>query len=274
VTTVAGNLRDLIGTPADFFTDVFGTFPYRYRSQTAGELISSRLIWDELGCGLLLRPYFDLVTPAGPVRHDAYVTRNVVNNPLDGYPDVTAVRRHHAAGATVVLREPELWSPELAALKASLQKSFRAEVRTDCYLAPAGKAVPMLDAAGESHAFVVQIEGSSGWAVGADGPGSFTTTLVPGDVVYLPPGTAHQAKITSDGSLILVVSVREATATQIAEIVSALFLRGPQAEAIAGTHHTMPVTDKIEWLRGALVEHLDRLDRKVVLETVLTHGRR
>jgi hypothetical protein len=274
VITVAADLRDLVGTPAEFFTDVFGVFPYRYESAAASYLISSRLIWDELACGLVLRPYFDLVTPAGPVRHDAYVTRNVVNNPLDGYPDVAVIRRHYAEGATVVLRQPELWSPELAALAGCLEKSFRAEVRTDCYLAPAGAAVPMLDADGESHSFVLQIEGGAEWAVGGDGPGHFTTSTAPGDVLYLPPGTDHRATITKDHSLTLVVSVREATATQIAEIVSAMFLRGPQADAVAGTHHTMPIDAKIAWLRGALVEHLDRLDRKVVLETVLTHGRR
>jgi hypothetical protein len=274
VTTVTVNLRDLVGPPAGFFSDVFGTFPYQYRSEAAAGLISSRLIWDELACGLLLRPYFDLVTPSGPVRHDAYVVRNVVNNPLGDYPDVTAVRRHHAAGATVVLKEPELWSPDLAALKTGLEKAFRAEVRTDCYLAPAGPAVPMLDAAGESHAFVVQVEGGSAWAVGGDGPGNFTTVLSAGDVDYLPPGADHDVTVGDGGGLLLVVGVREATPAQVAEVMAAMFLRGPEADAIAGSHHTMPMDDKIAWLRGALVEHLDGLDRDAVLETVLTHGRR
>jgi hypothetical protein len=260
-------LRDLVGEPAGFFADVFGIFPYRYRASL--DLVSSALIWDELECGLAVRPYFDLLRSDGPVRHDAYLTRNVVNNPLDGYPDVEVMRRHYAEGAAVVMPRAELWCAKLADLVSSLGKTFRAETWADCYLGTAVSA-----ASAEAHAFALQIEGASTWSVGGSEPGNFTGTLTPGDIVYLPPGTTCEAAGTDQGSLVVMLHIREVTPRELAEVMAATFLRGPQAQQVAGNHHLMPMPEKVDWLRDALAAHLEKLDTKAVLETTRYHGHR
>ncbi|MEH1097773.1 JmjC domain-containing protein [Micromonospora sp. CPCC 205561] len=268
------SLADLVGPPREFLDDVWGVFPRQYRAETAAGLLTSRRIWDELDCGLVVRPFVRLVAAGDPVPYEEFChTRNVVNNPLVGYPDAVVVRHRHDGGATVVLDRPERWSTDVADLVAGLASFFRAEVWSTAFLTPPGAAAD-LAADPAAHCFVVQLEGATSWSLASTlgdereaVPGGLAApTLRPGDVLYLPAGTTGGATAGDNGALHLVVGVREVAARRLAELMLAVFLKGPVAEAAAVDHHTMTLDEKVSWLRGALREHLAGLDLGKVVE--------
>lgn len=271
----ARHLQDLVGDPKAFLGDIWKVFPYQYRSEGVRGLLTSERVWGELDCGLLVRPFFRLLGAGAPF-DDIHQTRNVVNNPRDGYPVPEAVRVHHEAGSILALERPELWSSEVAALTEGLQRDLRAQTWSTAYLVPADGAIlvhrPSSAQEADAHSFVLQLEGSTRWSPGVPSgeggtPGrAFTGELVPGDVLYLPPGADHTVCAGDSGSLHMVVRVREIDVTQLAEMALALFMRTKAAESVAGNHHTMALDEKVFWLRDALREHLAGQNPKAIVE--------
>lgn len=265
-------LRDLVGEPDDFFADIWNTFPYQYQAQDAPGLLTTAELWDELACGLIVRPWVSLTYPHGrpaAVRDAAFQTRVVVNNALVGYPVPEEFRRAYQDGASIVLDRPELWSPRIAALVASLATGFRGEVWSTLVLAPPYAATAGLDAAPDrDHCLVLVLAGSCSWTAGGHEPGAFSADLAAGGVLYLPPGCERTTRVGSDGALVLVISVTEVTAERLAEIMGALFLRGTARE-IEDCHHQMTTSEKIAWVRDALCSHLAEQDPQQALAIAL-----
>lgn len=264
---------ELVATPEELH-DVWGCLPYQYRKEAAAGLLSSRRIWDELDCGLVVRPFFSVI-PGPPHRlgKDVHRSRNVVNNRLDGYPDPAEIARLHAQGSAVLLHRPELWNPEIAGLVDGMATSLRAKAWSTAVLLPAGAHGDphreLLRAAPETHTFVYQLEGRTSWTV-TDAAGDaaaaptghrpFQAQQRPGDLLYLPPLTEQSVDAGADGSLSLLVSVQELTARQLAETMLALFLRSTPVADLAGQHHALSLTEKMAWVRRAAVEHLASQD--------------
>lgn len=283
------DLRDLVGEPSDFFSDIWNAFPYQYQVENVPGLLSTDEVWDELACGLIVRPWVSLTYPPGPAgaaREPAFQTRVVVNNDLVGYPDPGVFRRAYEGGASIVLDRPEMWHPRIASLVDSLAAGFRGDVWSTLVLAPPHASTTGLDAApavlprgddsphppiqpGE-HSFILQLAGRCAWSAGAQQePGSFSSDLDPGGLVYLPPGCERAVRVGAEGALLLVISVAEVSAERLAEILGALFLRGAAARAIQDCHHTMTTSEKIAWLRDALGEHLAEQDPQEALKIAL-----
>ncbi|RVX38373.1 hypothetical protein EDD27_0673 [Nonomuraea polychroma] len=267
-----GTLRDLVGEPSDFFDDVWNTFPYQYQAEDAPGLLTPAELWDEFDCGLIVRPWVSLTYPHGlsAARRDAaFQTRVVVNNDLVGYPVPEEFRRAYEGGASIVVDRPELWSPRIAALVASLAAGFRGDVWSTLVLAPPHAATTELDAAPDGgHSFVLHLAGHCSWTAGGQAPGAFSADLAAGGVLYLPPGCERTARIGADGALMLVISVVEIMAGRLAEIMGALFLRGAGRE-IEDCHHEMTSSEKIAWVREALCRHLAEEDPQQALAIAL-----
>jgi hypothetical protein len=270
--SVPGTLRDLVGEPGGFFDNIWNTFPYQYQVADAPGLLTPAELWDELACGLIVRPWVSLTYPdrlPAARRDAAFQTRVVVNNDLVGYPVPEEFRRAYEDGASIILDRPELWNPRIAALVASLAAGFRGDVGATLVLAPPHAVTAGLDAAlGGAHSFVLQLAGCCSWTAGGQTPGAFSADLAAGGVLYLPPDCERTARIGGDGALVLVISVTEITAGRLAEIMGALFLRGAGRE-IEDCHHEMASSGKIAWVREALCRHLAEEDPQQALAIAL-----
>jgi hypothetical protein len=272
------SLRDLVGEPRDFFSHIWNVFPYQYRVQNALGLLSPADIWDELDCGLIVRPYVRLADPSGAAGQEAaFHTRLVVNNELTGYPDPDAFSRAYRGGATIVLERPELWHARVAGLVGSLAGGFRGEVWSAAVLTPPrGSIAGLVGQPGREHSFALQLAGRSSWSVGgtSDGqpaPGSFCVELDAGGLVYLPPDCERAVRVGDEGALLLVISVAEVSAERLAETIGVLFLRSPAARSIEDSHHTMTIAEKIAWLRGAIAGNLAEQDPQEALKIALRY---
>ncbi len=133
-------------------------------------------------------------------------------------------------GCSVVLNHGDLLSPWIAALCQDLQKTFP-HAYANCYLTPpSSQAVPAH--ADDRDVLVIQLVGSKEWQVyetvpipypypheqvGKEGlpvpnevlkgPVAISTTLRPGDVLYMPRGFVHQASCSDSLSFHVTIAL-------------------------------------------------------------------
>lgn len=133
-------------------------------------------------------------------------------------------------GCSVVLNHGDLLSPWIAALCQDLQQTFP-HAYANCYLTPPNsQAVPAH--ADDRDVFVIQLVGSKDWQVYEhvpipypyphqqvgkeglavpkevlEGPVTISTTLRPGDILYMPRGFVHQASCSSNLSFHITVAL-------------------------------------------------------------------
>lgn len=133
-------------------------------------------------------------------------------------------------GCSVVLNHGDLLSPWIAALCQDLQKSFP-HAYANCYLTPPNSQAVKAHA-DDRDVLVIQLIGSKNWQVYEkvpvpypypheqvgkegipvpqqvlDGPVAVSTTLQPGDVLYMPRGFVHQARCSTSLSFHLTVAL-------------------------------------------------------------------
>ena len=138
------------------------------------------------------------------------------NAPLTQTEDVAdagVVARRLEAGCSARILHPQRWAPRLAAVLAAVEGEVGSVVGANAYLTPAGAQgfAPHWD---DIDAFVLQVDGRKRWrlygARSADevlprhssadldpaslGPLLADIVLEPGDVLYMPRGTVHQAE--------------------------------------------------------------------------------
>lgn len=144
---------------------------------------------------------FNLARGDNPLPQASYCAGN--------YVDKERALALHAAGATIILRALEQWSPGLLRLRAHAEEFFGVDTQLNVYLTPPSeKSTPPH---WDTHdLFVCQIHGSKRWRlfegartlpladerfqVDADSVGAVTAeiTLHAGDTLYLPRGTIHE----------------------------------------------------------------------------------
>ncbi len=154
------------------------------------------------------------------VRYRDGGTREALAIPLrrDGHVDVDALYAAFADGATLVLNGLHRNCRPLLALCRRLEQRFGHPFQTNVYLTP--PAAQGLGPHFDTHdVFVLQIAGRKEWAlyaaaeeaplaaqyrqVGRAELGTPTATFVlePGGLIYIPCGTAHEARTSEDTSL-------------------------------------------------------------------------
>lgn len=161
-------------------------------------------------------------------------------------------------GCSIRLINPQTYLPPISRLNAALQEHFHSMVGANVYLTPPNSQgfAPHYD---DIEAFVLQIEGKKTWRLydshnrkeklarvssgnfGSDENGEpiMEKTLEPGDLLYFPRGTIHEARtVPGSHSLHITVSVYQKTA--YADLLEILL---PQALQTA-------IDEDIEFRRG------------------------
>jgi hypothetical protein len=142
----------------------------------------------------------------------------------------SAVTRHIAAGATLVINKVDELLPDVRALAESCEEAFHIYVSTNLY---AGwKTDKAFDVHWDRHDTVIlQVRGSKDWTIWAptrlhplhddpmeDSPSSepvWQGTLTDGDVLYMPRGWWHVARPRDELSLHLTVGLRHRTGVDL-----------------------------------------------------------
>lgn len=224
----------------------------------------------ELLLGLLgRRPGFRLVADGGTLPTDSYTTSIRVGGRLvDEVADLDRVLDHVAAGATVVLQGLQrTWLP-LSTFCEQLERALSHPVQANAYLSPP-QAAAFRRHVDEHGVFALQVAGRKSWDI--EGLGELV--LEPGDALYLPAGTAHEARSTDQLSLHVTIGV---LAVMWADVlrravgdVEQLSQPLPLGWSHPGRHED--VTASLRRAVGNAVEHLlgldvdDTVEREVVL---------
>jgi ribosomal protein L16 Arg81 hydroxylase len=281
-------LEHLVGDPVTFFRDHWAKQPVvmRARADLAG-LIDEREMWDELDCGLLVRPYFTIFNEGVRTSiSDMSRKRRVAGRELPGYVNPDRIHRDFKAGGTFKFNQAEHWHPRIRALVKGLQPHFRGELGAFVFLSPPGKTAIHAHTDG-AHVFVLQVAGLKDWVVGRIDDSSISDsaihegeigehlrmafTMRPGDVLYMPHGCPHYATARGPGNSVhLSITVEEPTAGDIANVLLASFMGGPRFAALQQSHHGHPLAERIELLRAALLDHLGQADEAAVLAAATT----
>jgi ribosomal protein L16 Arg81 hydroxylase len=279
---VPTRLEHLVGEPAAFFRDHWGNQPVlmRARADLTG-LINEQEMWDELDCGLLVRPYFTMFNEGVRTAiSDMSRKRRVVGRDLPGYVNSEQIHRDFEAGGTFKFNQAEHWHPRIRALVKGMQPHFRGDLGAFVFLSPPGKTAMRAHTDG-AHVFVLHVAGTKDWVVGRiDGnsisdsdihegeiPGNrrMAVTLRPGDVLYMPHGCPHYATARDGNSIHVAITAEEPTAENIANVFLARFMADPRFAALEESHHQYPLEKRIELLRAALLDHLGGADEAAVL---------
>ena len=150
----------------------------------------------------------------------------------DGVSPLDSALQGFADGRTILVKSANYRLPQLATLSAHLEKALGMRMHLNLYLTPVGNQgfKPHFDT---HDVFVMQILGTKVWRVGGqtialplpeqapDGacnpaPDAATSTLRPGDILYIPRGIIHEAWSSEETSLHITVGVNNATLLDVA----------------------------------------------------------
>lgn len=249
-------LADIVDDTDRFFSEIWGRRPQSFECGTAPLLMSSTEIWETLECGLLVAPYFSVIRADGSaVSAEVTVNRIVQTRRMAAYADPDAIREAFALGQILRLNQAEHWHSALKGLVGGLGEDLRAEVRSAVLMSAYSARFADRYPEGTDR-FVLQLDGETQWAVSKDRQ-HFNASLRPGNVLYLPVGYSQDCTASSDsGSLHIVLTVRQPTARDFAELALTRFMKSSKVNEIAGTHHVMSIDEKVAWLRAELTNHL------------------
>ncbi|MEU7339148.1 JmjC domain-containing protein [Streptomyces sp. NPDC007074] len=277
-------LKDLVGDTDAFFRDHWAAQPAVFRaSADLTGLITEQEMWEEVDCGLLIRPYFTAFDEGVRTAVSEMTrSRTVVGHHVPGYINPDQIKADFAAGGTFKFSQPEHWHPRLRALVQALAPEFRAELESFVFLSPPGKTAIAAHMDG-SHVLVLQIAGVKDWVVGRLDETSTSdsdrytggvipydrrmeVTLRPGDVLYMPHGTPHSATARIGTSLHIAVTIEEPTPRDLADVFLAGLLGLPEFEALTRGHHELSLAERLTRLRALLTRTLGAADETQVLE--------
>ncbi|MBV9024676.1 MAG: hypothetical protein JO362_12995 [Streptomycetaceae bacterium] len=286
-TTVPALLDHLVGDPAAFFRDHWANQPVVMRANTdLTALISEHEMWDEVDCGLLVRPYFTVFNEGVRTAiSDMSRKRRVVGHELPGYINPEQIHRDFEAGGTFKFSQAEHWHPRIRALVKGMQQHFRGGLEAFVFLSPPGKTAMQAHTDG-AHVFVLQVAGVKDWVVGRIDGNSHSdstlhegeipehlrmeVTLRPGDVLYMPHGCPHYATAREGNSIHIAITVEEPSAEDLAKVLLAGFMADPRFRALEDSHHRQSLDKRIELLREALLAYLAEADEAAILSSAVT----
>ncbi|MEV7060970.1 hypothetical protein AB0N60_34650 [Streptomyces microflavus] len=250
-------LADIVGDVDSFTTEVWARRPEAFRYAAGPALLPEAAAWEMVECGLLVAPYFSMLREVGggATAQGITTTREVLGRALPAYADPVAVRAKYAEGRVITLNQPEHWHVGIRDVLDGLRTDLRGGAHSALFLSPPGATASSAHTA-EQHVLYFQLEGETRWTLS---PGR-TITLAPGDVLYLPGGEEPRSEAGTNGSFHLAVTIEQPTERELAELMIAEFLDGPEAAEIAGNHHFLTLTEKTAWLRKELGRTLSDLD--------------
>lgn len=276
-------LAGLVGDTEAFFRDHWANQPVVFRSTTdVSGLITEEEMWDEVDCGLLVRPYFTAFD-AGvrTALTDMTTKRNIVGHEIPGYINAEQIRKDFEAGGTFKFNQAEHWHSRIRDLVKGLEPEFSGGLEAYVFLSPPGKTAIQAHMDG-SHVLVLQVAGVKDWRVGlldetsvSDSTRYVTEdipvdkrrdfTLHPGDVLYMPHGTPHCATAREGNSIHIAITIEEPTTTDLSELFLAQMLTDPDYLRLAEEYHLESPQSTVERLRLLLADRLAAMDADKVL---------
>ncbi|WP_165494952.1 JmjC domain-containing protein [Actinomadura roseirufa] len=241
----------LVGDTGLFLETVWSVRPEVFQNGARiPTLLDEGTLWDALEYGSLTYPY---VTAFGGTadhgaadRGPASLTRSrwVGGAEVPGFLDPRRVRDAFDAGATLKFNRVDHWHPATRELARGFRDLFHGSVIAHAFLSPAGDEPVIKAHLDGAHVFVLQVSGDKDWVVarptrdaesgsvfcpeGITDEDRLEFTLSPGDVLYLPHGSAHYALARSGGSLHIAIEVEEPTPEDFVDGFVAGFLSGEE----------------------------------------------
>lgn len=200
-------LARCVGDPETFGRNSWGRSPVvRRGSEPFDDLVDIDVV-ERLLTAPARRPMVRLVRGGSPVSPAEYSASLRLGGVLvDDVVDVSRVMKLVAQGATIVLQSLQHSWPPITRFCNELQREIGHAVQANCYLTPPGSTA--LARHRDAHeVLVLQIAGSKVWTVEHLGE----VVLHPGNVMYLPRGTWHEAAAHDQLSLHLTIGVLAAT---------------------------------------------------------------
>jgi bifunctional lysine-specific demethylase and histidyl-hydroxylase NO66 len=200
-------LADLVGDVEVFAERHWGRQPlHRRAASDLGPLLDHIAVEQLLSTGLR-RPAFRLVQDGRTLPPERSTrTARIGGQTLTDVADLGGVALAVAEGATLVLQSLQRTWPPLQELCAALERATSHPCQANAYLTPAGGA-GLAHHRDDHDVIVLQVDGRKAWKV--DGLGQLE--LVPGDVLYLPAGTGHEASAPEHPSLHVTVGLLRIT---------------------------------------------------------------
>jgi mannose-6-phosphate isomerase-like protein (cupin superfamily) len=154
-----------------------------------------------------------------------------------------AVHQALATGGTLVIDQLDLVDPWADHVARALAGVFTTRVQANLYASLSG--APGFGLHQDTHdVFVVQGSGKKHWTLESD-DGTAQVTMAPGDVLYLPEGTAHDVATDAEGSLHITFAIPRPNVQELlawtiagsrdAQMLTALDGSDPEAAAAALT---------------------------------------
>ena len=199
-----------MGDVSRFASEAWGRCAWRHRTGLDAAALDSLLDLPAIERFLdatARTPFVRLVRADRPVATSSYVVpTRVAGELLDDVVDPAAVHREFADGATIVLQGLQrAWHP-LVDAALTLERELGHPVQVNAYLTPPD-AQGLGRHADRHDVFVLQLSGSKRWWVAGLGE----LTLEPGDALYVPLGTQHDARTGPRHSLHLTIGVPRIT---------------------------------------------------------------
>lgn len=242
---------ELAGDEASFFADRFGRLPlYRPAALRGdpGELLSVADLDGLLYLEAIRPPYLRVMRDGVMVPHLTFtVTSRVHGADVTDMVIPERVYELAAGGATITWPALNQSRPNIRALTRLLASKFSVETNATAFFAPAGSR-GMRPQHTFFDMFVIQLDGQARWTVWERPPArradaghhervslgepGLEVSLCPGDVLYLPWGTPHEAAPAEAASLHLSVMLRiRLWSDLLRQTVRGLLTRG----SLAGT---------------------------------------
>lgn len=204
-------LRRCVGDVDEFVREHWARRPWVHRSGASFKDLLDVDSIERMLTGLGRRPTFRVIKADGSIIPTSYTMSTRVGGVrIDDVADVERILELVAGGATVVLQALQrTWAP-LTSFCHDLEVSASHPVQANAYLSPPNAAG--LRAHEDTHGvFALQVSGTKRWNVAGEGE----LQLGPGDVLYLPAGTRHEAWTADAFSLHVTVGVLATTRRQV-----------------------------------------------------------
>lgn len=219
-------------------------------------VIGETEILDAFDCGLLVRPYFDVVGVEGA--HPVTRTRVVLGRRMPGYADGSAVRDALTNGHPVELVQPEDWNESISQVVTKVAEAVGTTVVSSVYLVPLGAFQLPVEADG-CTLVAVQISGCSIWSMPAAldaGDAQLERRLHSGDMLYLLAAERAQVSASGGSALFLVVKYRRRTAGELGSRMIMDLIDGEALTALSQNHHRLRPLEKAARVKAELARHL------------------
>lgn len=278
------------GDPAAFAREVWGRRASIHAAAlTTGDLADGGRGFEDLltlgdvdhllSSTALRTPAFRLVKDGAALPASTYTRAGRIGSvPLTGLADPARIFRAFDEGATIVLQGMHRYWPPLSRFCRELELELGHPCQVNAYVTPPGSKGLALHT--DSHdVFVLQAFGRKQWDVhaspaeaAAGGRQPLTTTLRPGDVLYMPKGTPHAAHTEETLSGHLTIGIHATTwSSLIDEAARALKRDGALGQVLPVGYHrdagglTAAVAERLP----EIARRIDKLDPGEVAERLI-----